>query len=378
MAGVKSGKPGKTEKSGKAVRAGDSDNIPPFDLNTEDMLRKERPELNEDTATKLLANIFDACGCEPSNIPLKKLESYSEYRREKYSLQKLLIVIILVIFLLLPICFITPDFTISEIADRQAGRRIYDVTVRSFLPVNLVAASVDDHAFPVFETGDGTYTVEPTVNGKMKVKVVLANRQYAVKEIEVSEIDFDKPVLISQNLDDGKLYIYVSDGEDGSGINWEQVHYETNSGSYVTPVEIDEIQEYAAFTFPKESVNFYFPDNNGNILQLLFTPQAAPKADTGKNKNNSSNTEEELVIDTDGDGIPDAPADVTETENSKPAGPHTEPKRKPRTPESYALLMEVSGIGPAVEEERTTEDAESTAQNSAESAETDTAPAAGS
>ena len=334
-------------KNGKAARAGEAGNASPVDLNTEDMLLKERPELNEDTATKLLANVFDACGCEPSSIPLKKLESYSEYRREKYSLQKLLIVIILVIFLLIPICFISPDFTITEVADRQAGRRIYDVNIHSFLPVNLVAASIEDHAFPVFETGDGTFTVEPTVNGKMKVKVVLANRQYAVKEIEVAEIDYDKPVLLRQSLQDGKLYLYVSDGAEGSGINWEDVHYETNSGSIVKPVEIDDLEEFAAFTFPTESVNFYFPDNNGNTLQLLFTPQSAPRADTGRNKNKTdAETEEELVIDTDGDGIPDAPADITETEENTPAGPHTEPKRKPREPENYTLLMEVSGIEP--------------------------------
>ena len=150
------------------------------------MKEMPRPMLSDDAASKLLANVFDACEQEQNSIPLETLASYSEYRREKHGLAKTVLIIMLLIFVALPFCFISPEFTITPLpADDPTCLPVFEVNVDGFLPINLVTASVEGHGLTVFETGDRSFSIEPSQNGVMKVKVKLSNRQYAVKEIEI-------------------------------------------------------------------------------------------------------------------------------------------------------------------------------------------------
>lgn len=249
----------------------------------DDLLSGENSVMNNDTASKLLANVFDAVGTEQSSVPLDKLSTFSQYRSEKYTVQKTVTVIVLLILLLLPLCFITPRFTVTEAETGATGRRFYDVTVHGFMPVRRVSATVDGGiSFPVFETGDRSYTIEPTSNGEMEVTVRLLNRQYSVQTVTVEKLDYNKPRLVSQEVRDGMLCLSVSDGDDGLGVAWDEVRYETNDGITVLPDEIDEETGCAAFSFPEESVNFFFPDKNGNTLQMLFTPNISDRAGSKK------------------------------------------------------------------------------------------------
>ena len=232
-----------------------------------------RPMLSDDAASKLLANVFDACEQEQNSIPLETLASYSEYRREKHGLAKTVLIIMLLIFVALPFCFISPEFTITSQPVKDPGRLpIYEVSVGGFLPVNVVTASVDGHGLTVFETGDRSFSVEPSQNGTMKVKVKLANRQYAVKEIAVEGIDLAAPTLVRDEVSGGMLRLIVTD--DGT-IDYKNIHELYNSDldgvNAIYPVEYSEETGLVVFEFPPESMNVYVPDLAGNTLQLVIT-----------------------------------------------------------------------------------------------------------
>ena len=64
--------------------------------------RSAAPALSDRLAERMLEHIFDACQVQPNTIPLKTLISYSNYRRERFSFQKSLLVAILLLFCLLP------------------------------------------------------------------------------------------------------------------------------------------------------------------------------------------------------------------------------------------------------------------------------------
>lgn len=232
-----------------------------------------RPTLSNDAASKLLANVFDACEQDQNSIPLETLTSYSEYRREKHGLQKTLLIIILVIFVALPFCFISPEFSIQCVSAEPAKLPIYEIHVGGFLPVNLVASSIEGHSYTVYETGDRVFSVEPSDNGIMKVKVRLMNRQYTVKEIKVDGIDMVAPVLIADKVVGDRLYFTVRD--DGMGIDYENVrgilNSDVNAEHPVRPVACDEIEGVIVFDFPEESMNVIIPDRSGNELQLVLT-----------------------------------------------------------------------------------------------------------
>ena len=232
-----------------------------------------RPMLSEDAASKLLANVFDACEQEQNSIPLETLASYSEYRREKHGLAKTILVIMLLVFIALPFCFISPEFTITPLpADDPTRLPVFEVNVDGFLPINLVTASVEGHGLTVFETGDRSFSVEPSQNGVLKIKVKLANRQYAVKEIKVEGIDLAAPTLVSDEVAGGMLRLLVAD--DGT-IDYENVFALYNSDlegkNIIKPVEYSAEAGVIVFEFPPESMNVFVPDLAGNTLQLVIT-----------------------------------------------------------------------------------------------------------
>ena len=231
------------------------------------------PKLSDDAASKLLANVFDACEREQSTIPLETLTSYSEYRREKHGLQKVLLVIILLLFIVLPFFFIAPQFTVANVLQEDGKKPVYEVRVSGFLPVDLVAASVDGHSLTVYETGDRTYSVEPEENGTLKVKVEFLTKQYTVKEIVVDGIDNEAPVLLSNELEGDNICFYVEDT--GLGIDYEGIYALKNSDTDGTdpiyPVSCDAMSGKICFAYPEESINIFIPDRKGNRLQLVVT-----------------------------------------------------------------------------------------------------------
>ena len=231
------------------------------------VLNTNVPMLSEDAAQKLLNNVFDACDQTPNTVPLDKLTSYSEYRRERYSLQKIVLIIIFLLFMALPFCFVLPHFTTEKVSPDDARIPKYAIRVLSGFPLSRVTADVDGHNVTVYETGDRTYAVEPTVNGLMTIRVTNINHQYALEQIMITGIDNDPPDMTGNEKKGDRLYIYVTDA--GTGINYDGAYAEYMSGKVLRPVECGD--GYVAFDYPSESVNIYIPDNKENVLHLVVS-----------------------------------------------------------------------------------------------------------
>ena len=231
-----------------------------------DMTEIRVPELKPDIAEKLLTNVFDSCQHEPNTIPLKKLESYSEYRRERYSFQKVIILILLAVFLLIPITFIYPDFTIRM---TETDDPVYEVRINNKMPVKLVYASINGHSVAVYESDSHVYTLEPTRNGTRKVRVMLLNEQWVEQETEVTALDKDAPYLVDSSSDGELVTLWVAD--DGKGVDYAGVYAEGSSGTVYKPVSVQEETGKIVFAFPTESINIYIPDVKENHLQLVVT-----------------------------------------------------------------------------------------------------------
>lgn len=238
-------------------------------------LAKSIPELSAEDAGKLLANIFDACDVEQNTIPLVKLTSYSEYRREKYSLQKVILIVILALFCIMPLCFVTPEFTVEKISGSDARYPVYEVSVGKLMPVSYVTATLDGKAQAVYETGERKYAVEVGENGLLDIKVAYINRQYRWKSelgdgaIKVEGIDVDAPAMQRHERTSGELRLWFR--EDGSGIDFENVAAYTADGTELRPIRWKEDENLIVFAFPNESVNIFVPDRKGNELQLVIT-----------------------------------------------------------------------------------------------------------
>lgn len=232
----------------------------------------EIPRLSDDAANKLLANVFDTCLQDPNTIPLATLTSYTEYRRERHSLQKILLIIVLVIFLMLPLCFLSPDVSVTKSGLTAEGFPTYSIRVDSVMPIQSVVASMGDEGLVVSETADRTYSVVPHENGTLKVYVRAINMQYSVTDVPVEGVDIDPPVMISNNSDDGRLHLIVED--DGVGINYDGIYADGDTGFHVKPVSAADGE--VIYDLPKGSLDVYIPDKNNNILHLVITVTKTP------------------------------------------------------------------------------------------------------
>lgn len=226
------------------------------------------PQLDEQTASAIMSNVFAACEREPSAVPLSVLASYTQYRRDRYSLQKSILIFTLVVFLLLPICFIAPRFEVTEIGRSQTGIPTYEVNVHSILPVRLVSARLDDRPVAVYESDASIFTVEPAANGRLTITVTLINRQYDVWSIDVTGVDATAPVLEGSEVLGSTLRIFLSD--EGVGVDFEKAYAVANDGSSIAVTGYSAEDGYIDFPFD-QSLNIYIPDHNGNTLQLVLT-----------------------------------------------------------------------------------------------------------
>lgn len=227
-----------------------------------------KPELNLDDAGKILANVFEANEVEPNSIPLEVLTSYSNYRKERFSLQRMIIVIILVLFFMLPFLFIPSEFVIRPDGDVNTTNPTYTLEVTSPMLVKRVNASIDGRNIPVYEVDSHIYSIEPMVNGRMTVTVTLMNNQQKTTYVEVAHVDLEAPVIISSDVDQDNVYLYLSDS--GTGIDYAHIKGITNDGSTVLPISYDTKTGCVVFSYPDASLNITIPDFASNKLQLVL------------------------------------------------------------------------------------------------------------
>lgn len=236
---------------------------------TENLKKPKGPELDEKTASQMLANIFDACEVEPNSIPLTVLTSYSNYRRERFLLQRIVLIIIMLFFCLVPLLFIAPDIQLNLKEEGIKNKPAYELVVDTFIPVSRITATINGSNIPVYEVADRTYSIEPTLNGTMTVTVTLKNRQFSSVTCEVDGVDTDSPVVISDKMADDQIYLYLSDPD--SGIDYENISAMDIEGKEVKAAFYDEEGNYIVFDYPDKSLNIYIPDKMGNTLHLILT-----------------------------------------------------------------------------------------------------------
>ena len=230
----------------------------------------ENEAITTDVAAQMLQNIFDACDVEPNTISLEDLVSYSNYRRDRYKVRKILVIVIMVLFLLLPFMFISPKIT--GIAQTQDVSPTFKMSVESILPIKSVTATIDGENVPVYETQTRQYSIEPGKEGTMTVTVKLINGQYVTKKVKVTNVDIEAPSVASHSRSGSYIYIYLED--DISGVDWDSIKALDASGKEVKPAKIDSDAGYVAFNYPTSAENIYISDKAGNQLQLLLDPTA--------------------------------------------------------------------------------------------------------
>ena len=224
----------------------------------------KRYELDSQVAAQTLSDILDRCDLERNTIPLDTLLSYSNYRKEKYAVQRRTVLGMMLLFAILPFCFFSLTMSVSKKESQYLT--LYELKVQNYFPIQKMSATISGNEMSIFETSDKNYVIKATQNGTMIVTVQLWNQQYRQTTVKVTECDDKAPVLDSYTKKDGEIYIYVS--ENKSGIKYDGIYVLQEDGTKSKPISID--KENNCIVFKNEKSEVYIPDNAGNKLHITL------------------------------------------------------------------------------------------------------------
>lgn len=225
------------------------------------------PDLNIADAETMLDYILHVNHWNQSSFKLETLAEYNSYRKSKSTLQKAILVIILIAFCCVPLLFIKPNFTAEEVKDDNSVIS-YKITVSAILPINSVTASMNGKNLQVSKNTDGTYVVYPSENGDMTIGVYLVSNQFSEQTVTVTDVDLTIPEVTDKYLKDGIVHLTVKDDE--SGIDYDSIYAVTDDGETIYPSSADEDTGEITFPRPDGSYNIYISDRNGNQLHVIL------------------------------------------------------------------------------------------------------------
>ena len=260
--------PGQSSRKDQAVEETEKLNF--SDSTSESPKSRSRKNKKPDVVViqEILDDVFEKCGKRPNSVPIEALAAYAVYRKERFSLQKGILIAAMILFLMLPLLFIAPAFEVSAIPEGERGLPVVRIDVASGLPVWKVLADINRHSLPVYEAGAFEYTVEPVRNGTITIEVTLINRQSLKKEIEMEDVDSDSPELTGSEIEKDEVILTVHD--DGIGIDFREIYAQDREGHIYYPLSYDEETGVIIFEYPDDEWDVYIPDHIGNRLHLSF------------------------------------------------------------------------------------------------------------
>lgn len=225
------------------------------------------PKLDALTATRLLEDIFEGAGATPNSLPVEALAGYPEFERQRFLPQRVMLIVILILWLLIPIFFITPKYDITQVSTNDQNLPVYTVEIQSLLPIRNVEAILNETDLPLYAKDSKTYAVEPNQNGTMEIRVTAVNNQTAVRSVDVVAVDDVGPKLISTEVSGQKVLLRMA--ENGTGVAYSNIYaIGQNSKEIVQPADYDRETGTITFELSKEKWDVYIPDERGNALHL--------------------------------------------------------------------------------------------------------------
>lgn len=226
--------------------------------------------LPEETAAQMLENIFRICKKTPNTVPLSTLRQYSNYRKERFALQRTVIVVILTLFALLPLLFISGDFTVTLEHTQGTLNPRYQVQPASILPVRHVSVEINGITQPVYEGENGTYHIQPNQDGQMDIRLTLVNLQTTHQTISVTGVDYTRPQLTEHRTAGNYRILYFEDED--SGINGAGISVTNKEGESINH-QFDTDNNRLIIPITEEALYIVVPDQCGNALEFYLTAQ---------------------------------------------------------------------------------------------------------
>lgn len=221
---------------------------------------------SEGSADEVLQDLMPKLGMEATDPK----ENYKKQARRKYILPKILIVCLVLALILSAVAVLrlSVRFHDLDVAEEPTKASVTFRLDRLAL-LESVTAMLGSSPVDVNLVSPGNYQLDATRNGELVITARTFMDRPSSITVTIDCIDEEPPHIDHDELIDGDVYIYITDGEDGSGIDWETLQSTVaSSGAHFELKEINEDESYISFPLPDESVRVYVEDLNGNPLSM--------------------------------------------------------------------------------------------------------------
>lgn len=197
---------------------------------------------------------------------------YKNQARVRYYLPRVLIACVVVAALVGVAAVLLLPATIQDISTTEASDRLtVDLSVGRWPLLESVTAEMDGLPVAVTRREPGSYELVLRRNGELLITASTFMGKSTSTSLTVDCVDDQPPRLDHHERLGGDIYIYLTDGEDGSGLNWDTLKATVAATGEDYPVdEVDEQAGLVRFAFPEQSVRLHVEDNNGNPLSVLL------------------------------------------------------------------------------------------------------------
>ena len=153
----------------------------------------------------------------------------------------------------------------------ESGERISFSITRPMM-VGSVSARLNGCSLPVGREPRG-YWVNITENGELELQLRSILGKVWTSRLAVSGLDTQTPHLARYETEGTLLRIYLTDGEDGSGIDWSTVSACYTGSGEAYPLEgTDEAESAILLNIPEAPVTVRVADRKGNELNISVIP----------------------------------------------------------------------------------------------------------
>lgn len=198
------------------------------------------------------------------------------YRAEAafiYAAPKIAALLLVMAALLLLLATARIPSTVTDLVrtPTAAGERISFSVTRPIM-VSGVSASLNGRSLPVVQEEHG-YWVHVEENGSLQLDIRSVLGSVWSTQLLVTGIDNETPHIVRHETAEEDVRIYLTDGEDGSGIDWASIsaHY-AGSGLAYPLKSVDEAESSVLLAVPDSEITVLVPDLAENVLNISIIP----------------------------------------------------------------------------------------------------------
>lgn len=231
------------------------------------MAKKQPKELSKENAQQVLNNVLGACNMPPNTLPLELLEENIKHKRLLTVLPRVLAILAIVAFLILPFLYLEANVNCKVIP--QEGNRIsVETTVTTLVPVRGVSFTLNGSPLEYSQLNN-VYTVETQASGEFVARITTWDGKTVEQTMPLQLPSVVKPSITDHSYTANTFTFTVVQGS--FAVDFDGIYAINPAGERQLPSSVDQASGKVVFEQVDSTYNFFIPDIQGNVLQAVLS-----------------------------------------------------------------------------------------------------------